>query len=162
MALHHRQRDRGQYSFGVGKTTQRKSKAHTPRYTQSVFSMHWYRMRERWASLAARAEFHEGIRTWPDGRIRKLLRIGLPIIQAGSNDRADYRQSLSGGVPRGLSYPRNCPNGQHSLTLTLFEIAMQTFRPKENFEERAGTIRKNAYEEGLPSNSLRILLDTIS
>jgi|HubBroStandDraft_6_1064221.scaffolds.fasta_scaffold1144673_2 hypothetical protein len=39
------------------------------------------------------------------GRIRKLLRIGLPIIQAGSNDRADYRQSWSGGVPQGLSYP---------------------------------------------------------
>jgi hypothetical protein len=41
MALHHRQRDRGQYSFGVGKTMQRKSKANTPRYTQSVSSMHW-------------------------------------------------------------------------------------------------------------------------
>jgi hypothetical protein len=29
--LNHRQRDRGQYSFGVGKPTQRKSKAHTQR-----------------------------------------------------------------------------------------------------------------------------------
>jgi hypothetical protein len=86
IALHHRKRDRGQYSFGVGKTTQRKSKAHTPPFTQSVFSMHRYPMRERWASLASSAEFHEGSRTWPDGRILKLFRIGLPIIQAGSSD----------------------------------------------------------------------------
>ena len=34
-----------------------------------------------------------------------LFRIGLPIIQAGSNDRAGYCQSRSGGVPQGLSYP---------------------------------------------------------
>ncbi len=61
---------------------QRKSKAHTPPYTRSVCSMHRYRMRERWASLAASAEFHEGIPTWPDGTIRKLLRITLPITQA--------------------------------------------------------------------------------
>ena len=94
IALHHRLRDRGQYSFGVGKTTQRKSKAHTPRYTQPVFPMHWYPMRERWASLASSAEFHEGSRTSPDGRIRKLLRIGLPIIQAGSSD------PKSGSIPK--------------------------------------------------------------
>ena len=96
----------GQYSFGLGKTTQRKSKPHTPRCTHSVSSMHWYRMRERWASLVASAEFHEGSRPRPDGRIRKLIRIGLPIIQAGSNDRADYRQSRSGGVPQGVKLPR--------------------------------------------------------
>jgi hypothetical protein len=39
-------------------------------------------MRERWALLAASAEFHEGIRTWPDGTIRELFRITLPITQA--------------------------------------------------------------------------------
>ena len=108
IALHHRQRDRGQYSFGVGKTTQRKSKAHTPCSTLSVFCMHRYRMRERWESLASGAEFHEGSRTWPDERIRKLLRIGLPIVQAGSNDRADHHRSRSGGVPQGLKLTGRC------------------------------------------------------
>jgi hypothetical protein len=76
-------------------------------YTQSVFSMHWYRMRELWVTLASSAEFHEGSRTWQDGRIRKLFRIRPPIIQAGSNGKADHRQSRSGGVPQrvNLSVP---------------------------------------------------------
>jgi hypothetical protein len=37
--------------------------------------------------------------------MQKLLRIDLPIIQASSNGKAGYRQSLSGGVPQRLSYP---------------------------------------------------------
>jgi len=41
-------------------------------------------------SLTSSALFHESSRTWPDGRIRELLRIRLPIIQAGSNDRPLY------------------------------------------------------------------------
>jgi hypothetical protein len=54
----------------------------------------------------------KAVRTWPDGRIRKLFRIALPIMQGGSNDRADYRQSRSGGVPQGikLSVPETAPD----------------------------------------------------
>jgi hypothetical protein len=42
--------------------------------------------------------------------IQNLLRIDLPIMQAGSNGKADYRQSLSGSVLQGVSYPpQDCP-----------------------------------------------------
>jgi hypothetical protein len=45
------------------------------------------------------------------GGTRKLLRIGLPIIQAASHDKVAHHQSPSGGVPHGvkLSVPERDP-----------------------------------------------------
>jgi hypothetical protein len=61
-------------------------------------------MRKPWASLAASAEFHEGIRTGPDGTIRKLFRITLPITRAASKTRP-ATVNLEWWCPQGLSYP---------------------------------------------------------
>ena len=112
----HRQRDRGHCSFCVRKTTQRKSKAHTPRYTQSVFSMHWYRMRERWVTLASSAEFHEGSRTWPDGRIRNCYELACRSFgQAPMIGPTTVNLGVAVSL-RGLSYPPpKLPSGRNVI-----------------------------------------------
>jgi|ERR1700729_2905908 hypothetical protein len=68
-----------------------------------------YRMTERGVSLGTSVQFHQDNRTWLDGRIRKLLRIGLLITQAASHNKSTTIRL--GGVPHGvkLSVPARDP-----------------------------------------------------
>jgi hypothetical protein len=138
-----------------------------PPFTQSVFSMHWYPMRERWASLTSSAEFHDGSRTWPDGSESCSELPCRSCRQAPMTGPTTVNLGVAVFL-RGLSYPspetalqgvklfvpetaRNCPGISASATSQPFETTacgIRSRRPHHHLLRRRDRTIRSPYKHG--------------